>query len=167
VRGDPLALQPKCHAKAQKAQRRKCYALLIVVKGALTVSQLEIPLSVEWVKRMILILRGKIAMHDADLVDLYEVKTDGFVKSPSAALRFTFVVAAYPVSTLHSSCFARLASGAFYIAIQIMTFYESIKTKALNQALKRNERQFAPDIMFRLTKEEKKNWSQIVPGSKP
>jgi hypothetical protein len=114
MRGDPLALQPKCHAKAQKAPRRKCYALLIVVKGALTVSQLEIPLSVEWVKRMILILRGKIAMHDADLVDLYEVKT-----------------------------------------------------KALNQALKRNERQFPPDIMFRLTKEEKKNWSQIVPGSKP
>ena len=85
--GDPLALQPKCHAKAQKAQRRKCYALLIVVKGALTMSQLEIPLSVEWVKRMILILRGKIAMHDADLVDLHEVKTDGFVKSPSVRLR--------------------------------------------------------------------------------
>ena len=49
MRGDPLAHQLKCHAKAQKAQRRKCYALLIVVKGALKVSQLEIPLSIEWV----------------------------------------------------------------------------------------------------------------------
>ena len=30
------------------------------------------------------------------------------------------------------------------------------KTKALNQAVKRNERRFPPDFMFRLTKEEKK-----------
>jgi hypothetical protein len=51
---------------------------------------------------------------------------DGFVKSPSAALRFTFVVAAYHPSTPHSSGFARLASGAFYFAILWMTFYEII-----------------------------------------
>ena len=53
---------------------------------------------------------------------------DGLVKSPSAALRFTFVVAAYLVSTPLSSAFARLASGAFYFAIQILTFYEIIKS---------------------------------------
>ncbi|MCX5909011.1 MAG: hypothetical protein NTY64_18020 [Deltaproteobacteria bacterium] len=52
---------------------------------------------------------------------------DGFVKSPSAALRFTFVVAAYFVSTPRSSGFARLASGAFYEAIFLATFCEIIK----------------------------------------
>ncbi|MCX5906090.1 MAG: hypothetical protein NTY64_02590 [Deltaproteobacteria bacterium] len=31
-----------------------------------------------------------------------------------------------PPSTPHSSGFARLASGAFYFAIQILTFYEFI-----------------------------------------
>jgi len=51
---------------------------------------------------------------------------DGFVKSPSAALRFTFVVAAYHPSTPHSPGFARLASGAFYAAIGLATFYEII-----------------------------------------
>jgi len=58
------------------------------------------------------------------------LKNDGFVKSPSAALRFAFVVAAYLVSTPHSSVFAclvRLRRRAFYIAIQILTFYEIIK----------------------------------------
>jgi len=47
---------------------------------------------------------------------------DGFLKNPSAALGFTFVVAAYLVSTPHSSGFARLAYGAFYFAIPILTF---------------------------------------------
>jgi len=42
-------------------------------------------------------------------------------------LRFTFVAAAYHPSTHHSSGFARLASGAFYAAIALTTFYESIK----------------------------------------
>jgi len=54
-------------------------------------------------------------------------KIDGFVKSPPAALRFTPVVAAYLVSTPLSSGFARLASGAFYFAIPILTFCEIIK----------------------------------------
>ena len=40
------------------------------------------------------------------------------------ALRFTFVVAAYLVSTPHSLGFARLASGAFYLAMGLVTFYE-------------------------------------------
>ena len=83
---------------------------------------------------------------------------DGFVKSPSAALRFTPALldqklriegigrgsdfqeedcswglsnrvnrCSVPISTLHSSGFARLASGAFYFAIPILTFYEIIK----------------------------------------
>jgi hypothetical protein len=56
-------------------------------------------------------------------------KVDGFVKSPSAALRFNFVVAAYVQSTLHSSVFARLASGAFYETIVLLTFYDFIKVK--------------------------------------
>jgi hypothetical protein len=37
---------------------------------------------------------------------------DGSVKSPSAALRFNFVVAAHLVSALHSSVFARLVPPA-------------------------------------------------------
>ncbi|MCX5906121.1 MAG: hypothetical protein NTY64_02755 [Deltaproteobacteria bacterium] len=57
----------------------------------------------------------------------YEPKFDGFVKSPSGALRFTFVASAYHPSTPHSSCFSRLASGAFYEAISLAIFYEIIK----------------------------------------
>ena len=49
------------------------------------------------------------------------VKSDSLVKSPSvplgAGLHFNFVVAAPLVSALHSSVFARLASGAFYETI--------------------------------------------------
>jgi hypothetical protein len=41
-------------------------------------------------------------------------------------LRFNFVVAAHLVSALHSSVFARLASGAFYETIVTVTFYEII-----------------------------------------
>ncbi|MCX5912537.1 MAG: hypothetical protein NTV04_11450, partial [Deltaproteobacteria bacterium] len=42
-------------------------------------------------------------------------------------LRFNFVVAAHLVSALHSSVFARLASGAFYETIVLVTFCEIIK----------------------------------------
>jgi hypothetical protein len=55
------------------------------------------------------------------------MKFYGLVKSPSAALRFNFVVAAHLVSAPHSSVFARLASGAFYETIALVTFYEIIK----------------------------------------
>jgi len=55
-------------------------------------------------------------------MDAFSSRVDGFVKIPSAALRFTFVVAAYLVSTPHSSGFARLASGAFYFAIHLDDF---------------------------------------------
>jgi len=41
-------------------------------------------------------------------------------------LHFNFVVAAHPLSALHSSVFARLASGAFYETIVLQTFYEII-----------------------------------------
>jgi len=54
---------------------------------------------------------------------------DGFVKSPPAALRFNFVVTAHLVSALHSSVFARLASGAFYETIVLVTFYEIIMNR--------------------------------------
>jgi hypothetical protein len=47
------------------------------------------------------------------------VNMDGFSKSPSAALRFTFVVA-------HSLGFARLAFGAFYLAIPFEDFFEAV-----------------------------------------
>jgi hypothetical protein len=53
-------------------------------------------------------------------------KFDGFVKSPSAALPFNFVVAAHLVSALHSSVFVRLAAGAFYETIVATTFFEII-----------------------------------------
>jgi hypothetical protein len=56
-------------------------------------------------------------------------KIDGFVKSPSAALRFTFVAVAYHPNTPYSGGFARLASGTFYAAIFLATFYEIIKVK--------------------------------------
>ncbi|MCX5907288.1 MAG: hypothetical protein NTY64_08895 [Deltaproteobacteria bacterium] len=52
--------------------------------------------------------------------------SDGFVKSPSAALRGVLRHCGVQPSTPHSSGFARLASGAFYFAIQILTFYEII-----------------------------------------
>jgi hypothetical protein len=53
------------------------------------------------------------------------IKNDGFVKSPSAALRGNFVVAAPKGPP--SSLFARLASGAFYKAIVPTTFSEIVK----------------------------------------
>ena len=62
---------------------------------------------------------------------LFDFNFDAFVKSPSAALRFTFVIAAYHPSTPHSSGFARLASGAFYAAIAWATFYEIINSQPL------------------------------------
>ena len=49
-------------------------------------------------------------------------KVDGLVKSPSAA---------HLVSALHSSVFARLAYGAFYETIVLVTFYEIIKVDPL------------------------------------
>ncbi|MCX5906900.1 MAG: hypothetical protein NTY64_06875, partial [Deltaproteobacteria bacterium] len=54
-------------------------------------------------------------------------KIDGFVKSPSAALPCILRRCGVLPSTPHSSGIVRLASGVFYFAIQILTFYEFIK----------------------------------------
>ncbi len=51
---------------------------------------------------------------------------DGFVKSPSAVLRGILRRCSVHIGTPHSSEFARLASGAFYCAVSLMTFYEFI-----------------------------------------
>ena len=64
---------------------------------------------------------GMMAVHSA----IKPLRFDGFVKSPSAALPFTFVAAAYQPSTPHTSGFARLASGAFYAAIALRLFARS------------------------------------------
>ncbi len=55
------------------------------------------------------------------------MKFDDIVKSPYAALRFILRHCDVRTSTPHSSGFARLASGAFYFVVSIMTFYEFIK----------------------------------------
>ncbi|MCX5908876.1 MAG: hypothetical protein NTY64_17300 [Deltaproteobacteria bacterium] len=54
---------------------------------------------------------------------------DSFAKSPSAALRFTFVAAAYPKVRLHMMFCApgpAKRGRAFYEAISLATFYEII-----------------------------------------
>ena len=55
------------------------------------------------------------------------LRVDGFLKSPSAALHCILRHCSVTISTLHSSGFVRLASGAFYFAIPILTFYKSIR----------------------------------------
>jgi hypothetical protein len=54
-----------------------------------------------------------------------ERNIDGFVKSPSAALRFIFRHCSVLSCTPHSSRFARLASGAFYCAVHLRDFLRS------------------------------------------
>jgi len=60
---------------------------------------------------------------------------DGFVKSPSAALPCILRHCGVLSSTPHSSGFGRLASGAFYIAIQQKTFYEIIKNEVVRKTV--------------------------------
>jgi hypothetical protein len=55
---------------------------------------------------------------------------DGFVKSPSAALRGILRHCGVAISTPHSSGFARLATGTFYCAVPILNFYEIINLGA-------------------------------------
>jgi hypothetical protein len=69
---------------------------------------------------------------------------DGFVKSPSAVLRFILALlnsryarrrsrfnrvnhCGAPISAPHSNRFARLASGAFYCAVSLRSYYETMK----------------------------------------
>ena len=51
---------------------------------------------------------------------------DGFVKSPTSVLRFISLSLRRTLSTPHDTKFARLEFGAFYFAIEILTFYEAI-----------------------------------------
>jgi hypothetical protein len=67
-----------------------------------------------------------LAIDPSSRGDLFGTNVDGFVKSPSAALRFNLIVAAHLVSALPSPIFARLASGPFYETIVLVTFYEII-----------------------------------------
>jgi len=41
-----------------------------------------------------------------------------------------------------------------------------VKTKVLNQTVKRNIKRFPTDFMFQLNNNEQKNWSQIATGLK-
>jgi hypothetical protein len=59
---------------------------------------------------------------------------DGFVKSPSAALHCIPRRCGVLPSTPHSSGIVRLASGAFYEAISLATFYEIIIMIALQSS---------------------------------
>jgi len=51
---------------------------------------------------------------------------DGFIKSPTSALRFISLSLQRTLSTPHDTKFARLEFGAFYFAIAILTFYEFV-----------------------------------------
>jgi hypothetical protein len=61
------------------------------------------------------------------LHNLNYFKIDGFVKSPTSALRFISLSLRRTLSTPHDTKFARLEFGAFYFAIAILTFYEIVK----------------------------------------
>ncbi|MDI6753632.1 MAG: hypothetical protein QME78_04465, partial [Thermodesulfobacteriota bacterium] len=63
-------------------------------------------------------------MHSCSGLIIFPKRIDVFLKSPSAALRRILRLCGVPLSTPHSSGFARLAYGAFYFAIPILTFYE-------------------------------------------
>ena len=54
-------------------------------------------------------------------------KFDDFVKSPTSVLRCTLRHCGVPVSTPHSSGFARLEFEAFYFVVRFPTFYGTIQ----------------------------------------
>jgi len=56
-------------------------------------------------------------------------KINGLVKSPISALRYIARHCSVLICTPHSSRFARLELGAFYIAVINSTFYEIINLK--------------------------------------
>ncbi len=58
-------------------------------------------------------------------------KFDGFVKSPTSALRFISLSLRRTLSTPHDTKFTRLEFEAFYFAIPILTFYDIIKIRLL------------------------------------
>jgi hypothetical protein len=66
----------------------------------------------------------------------YQRNLDGFVKSPTSALRFISLSLRRTLSTRPSgpaladyTKFARLEFGAFYFAIAILAFYEFVNLK--------------------------------------
>jgi len=61
-----------------------------------------------------------------------DFRFDGFVKSPFAALRGILCHCGVAISTPHSSGFARLATGAFYCAVQTLNFYEFVRFELSN-----------------------------------
>jgi hypothetical protein len=58
---------------------------------------------------------------------LSSFKIDDFVKSPTSVLRCILRHCGVPVSTPHSSGFARLAFEAFYFVVGFLTLYGIIK----------------------------------------
>jgi len=65
---------------------------------------------------------------------IYVINFDGFVKSPFATLRGILRHCGVAISTPHSSGFACLATGAFYCAVQALTFYEVINSPCQNRS---------------------------------
>jgi hypothetical protein len=63
---------------------------------------------------------------------LLHINIDGFVKSPSAALRFIFRHCSVLLCTPHSSRFARLASGASSCAVHFGDFLRVRQHCAMN-----------------------------------
>ncbi len=59
-----------------------------------------------------------------------------------------------PVEKIERSIF--LIRGQRVMIDRDLAYLYGVSTKVLNQAVKRNERRFPSDFMFRLTKEEKK-----------
>ena len=57
----------------------------------------------------------------------YKLLLDGFVKSPTSALRFISLSLRRTLGTPHDTKFARLEFEAFYFAIAISTFHEFVK----------------------------------------
>ena len=72
-----------------------------------------------------------VATGDNPILILIGTKLDGFVRSPSAALRFIFRHCSVPLCTPHSSKFARLvppvAGELFTVPSPLATSYEVIK----------------------------------------
>ena len=59
---------------------------------------------------------------------------DDFVKSPTSVLRCILRHCGVPVSTPHSSGFARLEFEAFYFVVRFPTFYGTINVESKNKA---------------------------------
>jgi len=70
-------------------------------------------------------------------------KIDGFVKSPTSVLRCILRHCDVPVSTPHSSGFARLEFEAFYFVARFPTFYGTIN---INSPVGEQSKQLMPSV---------------------